>query len=588
MKKVFRILLLLVGVSQFAAGRPASSTVSFSVTPDLTQHLFHVVMSLENIHGDTILLKMPAWTPGYYQLLHFADRVTGLTAADSGGAQLTTVRSGRNGWKVASANARKIQITYDVTTTRAFVAMPFVNDDRAYVSPPGVFLYVSGELSRTAEVNLELPPGWKAATGLDAVGTSGNRFVAANFDVLYDSPILMGDLEELPSFDIRGIPHRFIGYKLGDFDRVEFMKNLKRVVEASINLMSDIPYKQYTFLAIGPGPGGIEHLNSTSFGFSGESLKSREGSIRMFTFLAHEYFHHYNVKRIRPIELGPFDYERENRTNLLWVAEGFTVYYDLLLTHRAGLMTQEEFFAGISSRIASYENKPGKRFQSATQASYNTWSDGPFGRTDDEVNKTVSVYDKGAALGLLLDLAIRNATANKKSLDEVMRVLYKDYYQEKKRGFSESEFRSVVEQTAGTPMTQLFEYASTTQPVDYPKYFEFAALSIDDQPKVISGGWLGITAREKNDSLVVSSIDYESPAWNAGVRRNMTFLSTIKVEPVIATTMPGASVALDFRKLGKVNLVLGKKQEASFEISQKPNPTNLQKAILHSWLSGAQ
>ncbi len=576
----FAILLVASGA------KVPNSPIMFRVSADTKGQSFHVTMEIPSVKRDTLAVKMPAWTPGYYQILHFADQVSNFNATNSEGEALVVVKAGRNGWNVAAQKSGTVRITYDVSAKRTFVATPFVTEDRAYISPPGVFLHVAGEIKRAAVVNVDLPSGWRTATGLEPVGAEGSKFTATDFDVLYDSPLLMGVLEELPSFEVRGIRHRFIGYKLGEFDRQGFMDGLKRVVEASVNVINDIPYKEYTFIAIGPGPGGIEHLNSTSFGFSRESMKSREGLIRMYAFLAHEYFHHYNVKRIRPVELGPFDYDKENRTNMLWVSEGFTVYYDLLLTFRAGLMTREELFAGISSRIAAYENKPGKRFQSATQASYNTWSDGPFGRTDDEVNKTVSVYDKGAALGLLLDFAIREATQDAKSLDDVMRQLYKDYYQVKKRGFTEAEFRASAERVAGISLQDIFEYAATTKPVDYSKYFGYAGLTIDSEPKTVTGGWLGIAARPRGDSLVVSSIDYESPAWNAGIRRGMTFVSPDRtaVEPVIKTATPGATITLNFRGKGATTLVLGTRQESSFAIALKSESTNLQKAILDGWL----
>lgn len=584
-RTTFLVIFLLCSLASWCQ----SSTIGFRVAADLAAQAFVVSMELSGVKQDTLVLKMPAWTPGYYQLLHFADHVSNFSASEAkDGSALTFAKSGRNTWKVVTRNSAAIRITYRVVAKRTFVATPFVVSDRAYLSPPGVFMHVAGDLKRPATVTLDLPKGWTAATGLEPIGREGSKFLASDFDVLYDSPILMGELEELPSFKVNGINHRFVGYKPGDFDKAAFMDDLKKIVEQAVAIIGEIPYKEYTFIAIGPGPGGIEHLNSTSFGFSGESMKTREGRIRMYAFLAHEYFHHYNVKRIRPVELGPFDYDRENRTNMLWVAEGFTVYYDLLLTYRAGLMTREELFAGISSRIASYENKPGKRYQSATQASYNTWSDGPFGRTDDEVNKTVSVYDKGAALGLLLDFAIRQSTANAKSLDDVMRQLYKEYYKGKKRGFTEAEFRSVAEQVAGHTLAELFDYASTTQQVDYRKYFAYAGLSIESDPTAVSGGWLGISTRPKGDSLLVSQVDYESPAWQAGIRRGMTLLAAGKpaLEPVIRTSSPGTSFTVTVKGRGEVTVILGVKQEASFAISPSANPTPAQQKILESWLSG--
>lgn len=557
--------------------------ISFTVRPIFESQSLEVCMEVSGLKRDTLSLKMPAWTPGYYQLLHFGDQVESIKATNSSGKELNIIKHGRNGWKVATGKAGWIKVAYQVVAKRAFVATPFVLNDRVYVSPPGVFLHVDGELNRPAVVTVNAPNGWRIATGLDP---AGSRFSASNFDVLYDCPILIGELDELPSFDVKGVKHRFIGYKLGDFDKKAFMNDLKKIVEAAVQMMEDIPYKEYTFIAIGPGPGGIEHLNSTSFGFTGESLKTREGRIRMYSFLAHEYYHHYNVKRIRPVELGPFDYDRENRTNMLWVSEGITVYYDLLLTYRAGHMTREEFFAAIGSRIGAYENKPGKMFQSATEASYNTWSDGPFGRTDDEVNKTVSVYDKGAGLGLLLDLAIRNVSNNKKSLDDVMRQLYKEYYKGKRRGFTAAEFRMICEREAGGPLTEVFEYATTTKAIDYKKYFAFAGLEVDSEPRPVTGGWLGVSARPKGDSLVVTGVEYESPAWNAGIRRNMTVAVDpgLKIEPVIKTMKPGEMFTLRSKLKGIVPMTLTEKKEATFAISPIGAPSKLQQDCLSQWL----
>ena len=173
--------------------------------------------------------------------------------------------------------------------------------------------------------------------------------------------------------------HRFIGYEMGEFDRVACMQNLKKVVESSVEIMRDIPFEEYTFIAIGPGRGGIEHLNNTTVSFDGKQMEDKEGVLRMMNFLAHEYFHHYNVKRIRPFELGPFDYDKGTKTNLLWVSEGLSVYYEYLVTLRGGLMSEKELFENLESNINEFENDPGKVHQSLVEASFATWGDGPFG-----------------------------------------------------------------------------------------------------------------------------------------------------------------------------------------------------------------
>jgi len=321
-----------------------------------------------------------------------------------------------------------------------------------------------------------------------------------------------------------------------------------------------------------------------------------QNRLKMYFFLAHEYFHHYNVKRIRPIELGPFDYDNGSRTKMLWVSEGLSVYYEEMIVKRAGLCSEDELLNAFRSNILAYEGKPGRLYQSLTQASYETWSDGPFGRTGDEVNKTISYYDKGPAVGMLLDFKIRHETKNKKSLDDVMRTLYKEFYQQKKRGFTEDEFRQVCEKTAGTTLADVFDYVSTTKEVDYKKYLQYAGLDIDTTSKEVAGGWLGISARERKDSVFISSVDWNSPAWNAGLRQRNLILevdgakpNANAIEAVLKNRKPGDKVDVTIMQNNEkksVTIVLGQKMEAPFTISRKPTMDKLQKAILESWLKG--
>ncbi|MES1219993.1 MAG: M61 family peptidase, partial [Bacteroidota bacterium] len=237
-----------------------------------------------------------------------------------------------------------------------------------------------------------------------------------------------------------------------------------------------------------------------------------------------EYFHHYNVKRIRPVELGPFDYDNGSVTKMLWLSEGVTVYYEYLILKRAGFTSADEVLSNFSKSIKDYESKPGRYFQTSAEASYTTWEDGPFGRTGDELNKTISPYDKGPALGLMLDFKIRHETKNKKSLDDLMRLLYQKYYKQKGRGFTEDEFRKESETMAGTSLSDFFDYIYTLKQVDYPTYLSYAGLDIDTVAHELPGAWLGITVKDKNDSLLITHSEWQSPAWEAGLRGNMVLL----------------------------------------------------------------
>jgi predicted metalloprotease with PDZ domain len=241
-------------------------------------------------------------------------------------------------------------------------------------------------------------------------------------------------------------------------------------------MMGDVPYRHYTFLGIGPGRGGIEHLNSAAVPFSGSQLLTEAGRRRVFTFLAHEYFHHFNVKRIRPIALGPFDYQRPNHTNMLWVSEGLSVYYEYLLVFRAGLMQDSDLLQHFQGNISAYESKPGRLRQSLAQSSWDTWKDGPLGGGADS---TISFYDKGPAVGVLLDMAIRHSSGNRRSLDDVMRALYREYYIGKRRGFTDDEFRRVCDSLAGVSLAEVFDYVYTVKEPDYAKYLAYGSMGID-------------------------------------------------------------------------------------------------------------
>lgn len=458
--------------------------VRFTISMDNpSNHTFHVTLQYSGKSGDSLLFKLPDWTPGYYQLMDYASGIQNFTAKTAKGKNLRWEKSGKTGWSIASKGATEIQLEYDVLTTRKFVAMSYLDEEHGYITPASAFMYLSGHINLPAEVTVKPYKNWnRVTTGLDSVPNKKFVYVAPDFDILYDSPILTGNLEELPAFYVKGIPHRFVGYKLGNFDKIKFMADVKNIVEKSSALIGDMPYKHYTFIAIGPGQGGIEHLNSTTISFSGDLLNSR-GWNGMMGFITHEYFHHYNVKRIRPIELGPFDYDHGSKTNLLWISEGLTVYYEPVILKECGLMTTEQMLEKYRQHIANVETKPGRLYQSLAQASAETWSDGPFGRTGDAVNKTISVYQKGPVVGLLFDFAIRHETQNRKSLDDVMRLLYKDFYQAKNRGFTEKELRETFEKVAGKPLDELFSYIYTTAEPDYKKYFGYAGLEIDTARK---------------------------------------------------------------------------------------------------------
>ncbi|HAM10111.1 MAG: hypothetical protein A2X05_09440 [Bacteroidetes bacterium GWE2_41_25] len=507
-KKGTGIILLFLSLSACFSAKGSDTykevkpTLHYTVSmPDPSSHFFHIELFCNGWIKDTIDFKMPRWMPGYYQIMEYAREVRNYSAREVNGKVISVTNTNQNTWRIVLNNSIPFRISYDVKADRKFVANSYLDTTHGYIVPSATFMYINGFIKTPVNLTIKASEKWnKIATGLEPVPGKSNEFYAPDFDILYDCPVLIGDLEKLPSFEVNGIQHRFICYNPGNFDREAFISNLKKVIREGVGIIGDIPYTQYTFIGIGQGYGGIEHLNNTTVSFNGTGLDRPEAMNRIMKFLAHEYFHHYNVKRIRPYELGPFDYDRENRTNLLWVSEGLSVYYEYLIVKRAGMMSEREFFGSFESNINAFENDPGRHYQSLSQASFNTWSDGPFGNKKEGDDRSISYYDKGPLMGLILDLAIRNATKNKKSLDDVMRLMYWQYYKKMQRGFTDAEFQQACEDIAGISLSREFEYVYTTGELDYSAYLTYAGLKITEDKDVNTGKRRFTINRQENMS----------------------------------------------------------------------------------------
>lgn len=496
------VLFLFVQHAGFIKGnestvRPLIEYTVSMVNP--SDHLFHVTLSCGNLDMDTVDFRMPQWMPGYYQIMEYSDNVSNFSAGGGKEMKVKVFKTGKNSWRVVPGKKGSLKISYDVAAKRNFVASNFLDTTHAYIVPAATFMFINRHTDIPVRIKIIPFIGWNdIATGLDKIAGTINEFTAPDFDILYDCPILIGNLEQLPSFDVNGISHYFTAYKPGTFNRDLLMSGLQKSVKEALSMMGDVPYSEFTFIGIGPGYGGIEHLNNTTVSFDGKGLDKPGAMLSMLKYLVHEYFHNFNVKRIRPYELGPFDYNRENRTNLLWVSEGLTVYYEYILVKRAGLMTDDELLSCFDDNINTVENDPGREYQSLIQSSYETWDDGPFGNKPGSQDKSISYYEKGPIVGLILDFEIRKVTENRKSLDDVMRYLYRHYYKESGRGFTDAEFQQACEEVAGKSLSREFEYVNTTKEIDYATYLSYAGLKLTEGIDSKSAKKKFIIARQDN------------------------------------------------------------------------------------------
>ena len=590
-KTVLWVVLLISALP--ASAFPAEGTLAFTVSmPRPETHQFHVTFRCQGLKGELADFLLPAWMPGFYRLMDYEKYVSNFRAADGVGRPLPWEKVTRNTWRVAGGNAREVVLDYDVLGNVRFVANSYLDEKRAFIAPPGLYMYVAGQIKHPVTVTFLMPPGWtQVGTGLDPVKGRPQTFSASDFDVLYDCPVLLGS-QEVRSFDVRGIPHRAVIEDVPEgVDRAKMIADLKHLVEAATGLMGDIPYRHYTFLLIGTGNGGIEHSNSAACAFNGKSLTNEKGYRGWLSYISHEYFHTFNVKRIRPIALGPFDYETENLTHMLWVSEGLTVYYENIVMVRAGLMTPEQYLEEMQNNMTRFENTPGHRYMSAAESSAETWAGSGFGG---DRTTTISYYDNGAMLGAMLDLEIRAASRNTRSLDDVMRSLYRKYDREKKRGFTDAEFREECESAAGGPVTEVLEYAATTKDVDYAKYFALAGLEVQGTTEEAPGVSFGLNTGVVDGKLVVAGSTPGSPAETAGLAPGDQILevdglkaSTKVLSDQLSAKEPGDKIRLRYSRLENnldAEIALGKNAKVTYTLVRVPSPDPLQVAIFKDWL----
>ncbi len=484
----FGMLLLIGWMSLGLRAADSDYTLTYIVTPDTVGRYLCVELDYESQAGDApddLLLKMPVWAPGYYLIVDFPKYLTDFAVVGEDSRPLVWSKTGKNGWRIERPG-RRFRATYRIFANERSVAECRVEHDRAFVAPNGVFMYVDGDKEHSVEVTYRLPENWqRISTGLKPVAGEANTFFAPDFDVLYDSPALMGN-HFVMTFTHEGHDYEFALETPDGFDESPFLEDFKKMVSAATRLMGHVPYDNYCLIHLGQGQGGLEHANSQACYTDGTfRFSRRDDYLSYLLFTTHEYFHLYNVKSIRPVELGPFDYDREVLTPMLWVSEGFTVYYETQLLLRAGLMTPDEALQQHSEFLQTVEGNEGHRHMSLRQSSYDIWLNF-FNRAENGRDVRISYYDKGPTVALLFDIEIRRMTKGRRSLDDLMRLLYNRFFLDLKRGFTEDEFWAAAEEVAGGRLTQIRRYVDTTDEIDYESYLSDAGLQLDRSTWVLS------------------------------------------------------------------------------------------------------
>jgi predicted metalloprotease with PDZ domain len=545
-------------------------------------------------------LLMPVWTPGSYLVREFERHVQEFDARDASGRALAWTKANKNTWRVETAGAREVRVRYAVYANELSVRTSDLNDRHAFWNNTNLLVYPDGLLGAPATIKVEPFGDWKVATTLPAVPGAPNTFRAEDFDVLYDSPFLVSNFRVL-SFEVRGVPHRIVIDGEGNYEPERLRRDAQRILEAEVEMMGEMPHRDYTFfLMLGPARGGgLEHLNGAAiiqrrFGFSNpaELLDFYSGLI------SHEYFHLWNVKRIRPDVLGPFDYTRENYTRLLWVAEGLSTYYEERFLQRAGLRNDRQYLQLMAREIQKLQQTPGRLVQSLEEASFDAWVK-QYRADENTVNSAISYYDKGAIVGLLLDLEIRRRSGGARSLDDVMRALYKDFFKQN-RNYTPEDFQRTAEAAAGASLEEFFRrYVRGREELDYDAALAWAGLRLDTASD--AGGRpapaladLGASLEERDGRLTVKNVPAGTAAYEQGLAAADQIVAVDGYRATLAffnerlsDKRPGEQLALTiFRadELRTISVKLGSRPAAAYRIIPVAAPTEQQRRNYQAWL----
>jgi len=501
----------------------ADTKINFEVSFSEPQaHYVDVEMNIAGLSKDFVDVKMPVWAPGSYLVREFAKNVESFSAKDSKGTNLTFRKTNKNTWRINLNNKNEIKISYRVYAFELSVRTSFVDASHAFLSPTGIFMYVDGLIKEPATVKINLIKNWsKISTGLESVKGKENTFFAPDFDILYDSPFEIGN-QEMFEFTAAGVKHEVAMYGGGNYDKAKLAVDMAKIVETETAIFHENPNKRYVFIVhnTSGGGGGLEHLNSTVLGARRLGYADEAGYKGFLGLVAHEYFHLWNVKRLRPQALGPFDYDNENYTTDLWISEGFTAYYDNLILRRAGLYSPEKYLEVVNTDINTVENQPGNKFQPVSEASFDAWIK-YYRPNENSRNSTISYYDKGAVIALILDLEILGATKGQKGLDDVMKAMYDEYYKKQKRGFTDAEFKAMAEKIAGKSLEKIYnDYVNGTQPINFNNYLGHAGFYVTDDNKAKSTPYLGASTALRDGKVIVTSVARGGSAWNSGLNVN--------------------------------------------------------------------
>jgi predicted metalloprotease with PDZ domain len=585
---VYLIFFFMNTTTSSAAGlAKISYTVSF---PEAQAHYVDVEMNITGLAQPSLEVKMPVWAPGSYLVREFAKNIESLSA-NTKGKEITALKINKNTWKINTAGLTSVTIKYKVYAFELSVRTSFIDVSHAFLSSTGIFLFPKGMLAQPSTITIKPYKDWnKVSTSLEMVNGDVFTRTAPNYDILYDSPLEIGT-QDVFDFDVDGTHYEVAMYGGGNYDKERLKVDMAKIIREEAAVYAENPNKHYTFIVHNKqrNGGGLEHLSSTVLGASRDQYGNERGYHGFLGLVAHEHFHLWNVKRLRPIALGPFDYDNENYTTNLWIAEGFTAYYQNMILRYAGLSTPEGYLGDMASDINTVENQPGTKVQPLSESSFDAWIKS-YRPNENSYNTGISYYDKGAVIGMLLDLEIINNSNGKYSLNDVMKYMYNTYYKTKKRGYTDAEFKAGFEKFAGKNLDDFYaKYINGLAAIKYDKYLGYAGYKLTDDLAASNDPTLGVFFNQRN---IITTVVRGGAGWVDGLNvndqiTNIDDTPVTDLNAVIKGKKVGDKIVVTVSRDGqsfKIPVTLKRNDNVNYKITEVPNATPQQLAVRKKWL----
>ncbi|MDQ3021719.1 MAG: PDZ domain-containing protein [Bacteroidota bacterium] len=588
---------LVILLSSFSSSiYAADPKIIYSVSmPFPSNHLFEVNISVKNFSADNFIdITLPSWRSGRYVILNFASGVQEFSADDETGSVLIWSKTDKDTWRVQGNGSSNYKIKYKVFSNEFAIRTRGLNDECGFIDASAVLMFIEKLRFNPLEIKIYPYNGWHVTTGLDNINGSENLFSARDYDYLADCPLLIGNQKDYDFF-INEIKFTvsFPSEQIYDTDKV--LNDIKNISKEVCDFWGDIPFEHFTYLLIS-GPfdfGATEHLNSSVFSISPTTFSNKERYNTFLSNCAHELFHTWNVKQLRPKGLDPYDFTKENYSGEFWIAEGITSYYENIFMLKSGYLLPEKYFEILSGNIQNDLERPGNYVQSLYESGFDSWIK-HSGNAPNKYIAETDFYKKGSNVGTLLDLEIRNSSGNKNSLDDVMTTMYKNFPLNS-GGYTNEDFIKVCEEYTAKDMKDFFEsYLYGLDTLDWKKYLNYAGLDLGityDSPKPSAG----FTTRESGEKLIISNIVPGSAAYESGLDINDEIIAlngyrvrSSSLNSRISEMKEGDIIKLTIMredKLREFDLTVREIKTTKYKIEKIKGQNKFQKKIYEDWLS---